>query len=77
MLNLKEYAETPVLLANEVPGLEADMGVLHFPSREERPALTAQSGPLAQAQQNGISFDQLLDLYAACGDDIRPHLTQD
>ncbi len=29
---------------------------------------------LVRDQENGISFDQLLDLYAAAGTDIRPHL---
>ena len=40
----------------------------------ERPRLLAQDGPLAQAQAEGISFDQLLDIYAACGEDLHPHL---
>ena len=40
----------------------------------ERPRLMAQDGPLAHAQAEGISFDQLLDIYAATGTDIRPHL---
>ncbi len=30
--------------------------------------------PLARDQREGISFDALLDLYARCGRDIRPHL---
>jgi hypothetical protein len=30
--------------------------------------------PLFDDQQHGISFDRLLDIYAACGTDIRPHL---
>jgi hypothetical protein len=29
---------------------------------------------LGHDQHAGITFDQLLDLYAACGSDIRPHL---
>lgn len=43
----------------------------------ERPVLMARAGPLAQAQSDGISFDQLLDIYAACDQDMRPHLAQD
>lgn len=69
--------ESPVLLANDLPGYEAQSLHLSFPSREQRPKLRAQDGSLAQAQTQGISFDQLLDLYAACGDDIRPHLLRD
>lgn len=30
--------------------------------------------PLARDQREGISFDALLDLYARCGRDSRPHL---
>lgn len=70
-------AEAPVRLANDLPGLEAGALSITFPSREVRPVLSAQSGPLAQAQENGLVFDALLDLYAACGDDIRPHLLHD
>lgn len=43
----------------------------------QRPAIWVheESGhPLAQAQQDGISFDQLLDLYEASGQDVRSHL---
>lgn len=42
-----------------------------------RPTLHAQDGPLAAAQETGISFDDLLDIYAATGNDIRPHLMED
>jgi hypothetical protein len=30
---------------------------------------------LARLQEDGITFDQLLDIYAAAGQDVRPHLT--
>ena len=44
----------------------------------ERPRLMAQSdSPLAALQADGISFDTLLDIYAASGQDIRPHLMKD
>lgn len=42
-----------------------------------RPTLFAQDGALKEAQDNGIWIDALLDVYAASGQDIRPHLTQD
>ena len=40
----------------------------------QRPFLEAQEGPLAKAQRDGITFDHLLDIYAATGNDLRPHL---
>lgn len=41
-----------------------------------RPELWVHSGEhaLADMQEQGITFDQLLDIYAASGTDIRPHL---
>ncbi|EPX81892.1 DUF2199 domain-containing protein [Salipiger mucosus] len=68
------------LLANALPGFEESEGTpvtLAATDSQERPALAAQDGPLAEAQAGGISFDALLDLYAAAGHDIRPHLAQD
>ena len=38
--------------------------------------LMAQDGALRDLQELGLTFDQLLDIYAASGSDIRPHLTQ-
>lgn len=72
-------APAPGQLANQVPDLaeQASTVSLSFPARDARPVLSATDGPLHQAQHQGISFDQLLDLYAACGDDIRPHLLRD
>jgi len=72
-------APVTATLANNLPGFdEGTMQItLSFPGADQRPVLTATGGALKQAQTGGISFDQLLDLYAACGDDIRPHLTQD
>ena len=67
-------------LANILPGtgmedfLPCDLYPNEDPTR--RPLLHAHSGhPLADWQANGISFDQLLDIYAAAGNDIRKHLT--
>ncbi|MGH1353624.1 MAG: DUF2199 domain-containing protein [Thalassovita sp.] len=70
---------TPALLDNDLPELaETGMTVtLHFDTREALPRIAAPTGPLAQAQDSGLSFDSLLDLYAVCGDDIRPHLLRD
>ncbi|SPF80512.1 DUF2199 domain-containing protein [Pseudoprimorskyibacter insulae] len=65
------------LLANQIPTLadEPEAGDLTAGTGAERPRLTAQDGDLAEAQTDGLSFDALLDLYAACGNDLRPHLT--
>lgn len=45
---------------------------------EKRPILEVHDGAhaLARLQEDGITFDQLLDIYAAAGQDIRPHLLQ-
>jgi hypothetical protein len=40
----------------------------------ERPLLEAHEGAIADAQRDGITFDHLLDIYAATGNDLRPHL---
>lgn len=68
------------LLANTLPGFDAEVGTavtLTLPDPAQRPKLTALDGALATAQAQGISFDDLLDIYAASGDDIRPHLVAD
>ncbi|MGR3803540.1 DUF2199 domain-containing protein [Marinibacterium profundimaris] len=65
------------LLMNALPGFdtEGDTPCTLLPGPEgERPRLMAQEGPLMAAQEDGISFDHLLDIYAASGSDIRPHL---
>lgn len=67
-------------LMNDLPLFEADDPIpcnLLIGSAGERPTLQAQEGPLATAQKNGISFDDLLDIYAEAGHDIRPHLMAD
>lgn len=64
-------------LMNDLPGFESEDPIacaLTPGSATERPTLTAQDGPVATAQANGIGFDDLLDIYAACGQDVRPHL---
>ena len=42
----------------------------------QRPVLEVHDGShdIARLQEEGITFDQLLDIYAAAGQDIRPHL---
>ncbi|MFW2587512.1 DUF2199 domain-containing protein [Sagittula sp. SSi028] len=65
------------LTANDLPGFD-DGPVpvaLHADKDGSRPIASAQDGPLAEAQRDGISFDDLLDIYAASGRDIRPHLS--
>ncbi len=67
-------------LMNTLPGFEDEDTVPCnlIPGEDGmRPSLFAQEGALAEAQKNGISFDDLLDIYAASGNDIRPHLSAD
>jgi hypothetical protein len=74
------FAGGPGWLMNDLPGYESDTPLactLHPGAPGERPRIVLKEGPLAALQQDGISFDALLDLYAALGDDIRPHLTTD
>ncbi|WP_158585644.1 DUF2199 domain-containing protein [Pseudooceanicola sediminis] len=70
------FAGCEGLIANLLPGFEdEDIACRLVPGGPgERPVAQAQTDPLAAAQAEGISFDALLDLYAAAGDDIRPHL---
>ncbi len=66
------------LLVNALPGFDGETTcTLTEGAKGERPILIAQDGPLKVAQEGGISFDDLLDLYAGCGQDIRPHLMAD
>ena len=65
--------------ANVLPGLDLaeDEPFTLRPGRaDERPGLMAQDSALRDLQELGLTFDQLLDIYAASGSDIRPHLTQ-
>lgn len=67
-------------LANNVPGWDIDAALpcdLIPGPLGQRPTLHVhdESGhPLGPAQDNGIDFETLLDIYAAAGKDIRPHL---
>jgi hypothetical protein len=67
-------------LCNELPGtgmagdaLPCDVSI---GDGAQRPELRVHDGahPLADMQREGISFDALLEIYAACGQDLRPHL---
>ena len=66
-------------LMNQLPGFEfTDWPAcdLIIEDASERPRLYVHDGAheLAQLQEEGITFEQLLDIYAAAGQDIRPHL---
>lgn len=68
-------------LANRLPGWDTEhplpCNLLPGPAGD-RPRLEIHAScghPLAQAQRDGITFDRLLDIYAAAGHDLRPHLT--
>lgn len=57
------------------PGADPIACDLHPAPRGQRPNLmTHAPSALHDAQTEGISFDALLDIYAAPGTDIRPHL---
>lgn len=49
---------------------------VNFQGNGKRPLFTVfdENTQLSSDQLTGISFDQLLDIYAACGVDVRPHL---
>jgi hypothetical protein len=84
-LDTTDNAEAPLpapaegVLDNDLPDLApaGTVVTLHFDAREALPRIEAPQAPLSDALDAGISFDQLLDLYAACGDDIRPALLRD
>ncbi len=66
-------------LMNILPGFEFDDWLpcnLVIEDPESRPVLEVHDGSheLARLQEEGITFDRLLDIYAAAGQDIRPHL---
>ena len=66
-------------LMNKPPGFDFDDWPpcnLVVTDPAERPHLEVHDGSheLAELQETGITFDRLLDIYAAAGQDIRPHL---
>ncbi|MCW8843680.1 MAG: DUF2199 domain-containing protein, partial [Rhodobacteraceae bacterium] len=67
-------------LMNDLPGYASEdpIACTLIPGGPgERPRIAVSDGPLATLSAEGIGFDALLDLYAALGDDIRPHLAAD
>ena len=78
----EDYSDFPgcfAWLANALPGIASEASVpcnLETGDGTARPQLFAQSASqgLAGLQREGISFDRLLDIYAAAGNDLRPHL---
>ncbi|MBS8229084.1 DUF2199 domain-containing protein [Vannielia litorea] len=68
------------VLANTLPGANPREPVPCLLTTAElgsRPALFAHGGPIRQAQEQGITLDTLLDIYAAAGTDLRGHLDAD
>jgi hypothetical protein len=66
-------------LTNALPGIPTSESVpcdLVIGELTQRPKLFAHedAGAVRDAQSQGITFDDLLDIYAASGQDIRPHL---
>lgn len=84
-VNFKRYIEDPEFegcfawLTNLLPGMDftEPLPCNLIPGEPgERPLLEVHDGAheIAELQEVGISFDRLLDIYAAAGQDIRPHL---
>ena len=72
------FPDAEGILANVLPGFDAEANVaviVACPDPTQRPGLTVADGALADAQEQGISFDDLLDIYAAAGMDVRAHLS--
>lgn len=74
----ERFVHCAAWLMNDLPLFESDAplacDLIAGATAQDRPHLRAQMGPLAEAQTDGISFDALLDIYAASGEDIRPYL---
>jgi hypothetical protein len=66
------------VLANELPGFPNSANLqlsIHFVGGTGRPQFVLPTpSALENAQSQGLSFDLLLDIYAATGHDLRPHL---
>ncbi|MFY0632416.1 MAG: DUF2199 domain-containing protein [Vannielia sp.] len=65
------------VLANALPGSDPRLPTacrLTTAGPTDRPALFAHGGPLRAAQENGIGLDDLLQIYANAGTDLRGHL---
>lgn len=78
--NPPAFVPTDGILANSLPQFEdasGDVVTLSLPDPTQRPQVLVETGDLAKAQSEGISFDDLLDIYAGSDMDIRPHLAAD
>ncbi len=78
--NQSEMGTFPAKVANRLGSFAntIDVACTVFPQNDgKRPLLAIDDGTheLGQAQRGGLSVDQLLDLYAACGFDMRPALS--
>lgn len=78
---LDHYEGCFAWLMNTLPGFDFDDWLpcnMVIGEPTERPELEVHDGSheLARLQEEGITFDQLLDIYSAAGQDIRPHLMQ-
>ncbi|WP_168222966.1 DUF2199 domain-containing protein [Oceanicola sp. D3] len=65
------------VLANALPGTaprQPTPCMLTTAGPTDRPALFPHAGPLRAAQESGITFDTLLQIYATTGTDLRGHL---
>lgn len=69
---------SPAHLANALPGFPDSAGLplmIRFAGGTDRPQFTvSEPSHLNAAQRDGIGFDDLLDIYATFGHDLRPHL---
>lgn len=70
----------PCRVENRLPGSPIRSARARLQPRDgrQRPQIRLEepAHPLTTAQDTGISFDSLLDIYARAGHDIRPHLTE-
>ncbi|MBR9763718.1 MAG: DUF2199 domain-containing protein [Rhodobacteraceae bacterium] len=74
------FAPGAATLANDLPLFPGSLGTtvsLEPGGEGARPLILATDGPLAEAQDDGLSLEQLIDLYEAAGQDIRQALASD
>ncbi|MGR3712137.1 MAG: DUF2199 domain-containing protein [Shimia sp.] len=72
-----DFVPCSAWLMNDLPGFDSDEPIaceLRAGPDGQQPQVFAQGGTLKTAQVDGISFDQLLDIYAATGTDVGQHL---
>ena len=77
--NAQDFDGCFAWLTNQLPWFDNDdtLPCNLIPGAEGmRPYLEIHDGhEAARLQEDGITFDQLLDIYAAAGQEVRPHLT--